>query len=62
MRRLVTAERLAKELSVGIETIEDWGRSGKIPRIRISRKIIRYDKDAVFTALSITDTRAVACA
>jgi excisionase family DNA binding protein len=51
-RKLLTAEQLARELRVGAETIVGWGRNGKIPRIRISRKIIRFDRDAVLKVLS----------
>lgn len=51
-RKLLTADQLAKELKVGVETVTDWGRSGRIPRIRISHKIIRFDRDAVVSALS----------
>ena len=51
-KKLLTAEQLARELKVGVETVTDWGRSGKIPRIRISHKIIRFDRDAVLSALS----------
>jgi excisionase family DNA binding protein len=53
-RKLLTAEQLAKELKVGVETVTSWGRNGKIPRIRISHKIIRFDRDAVLSALSQT--------
>lgn len=60
-KKLVTAEQLAKELSVGVETIETWGRTGRIPRIRISRKIIRYDRNVVLAALSNAGMRAVTC-
>ena len=51
-KKLVTAEQLAKELSVGVDTIEAWGRAGRIPRIKVSRKIIRFDRDAVLKMLS----------
>jgi excisionase family DNA binding protein len=51
-RKLLTTEQLAKELSVGAETVEKWGRTGKIPRIQISRKIVRYDRNAVLSALA----------
>lgn len=51
-KKLLTAEQLAKELRVSVETINGWGRSGKIPRIRISHKIIRFDRDAVLKVLS----------
>lgn len=55
-RKLLTAEQLAKELEVGVDTVVEWGRSGKIPRIRISRKIIRFNRDAVLSALSQVET------
>jgi len=55
-KKLLTAEQLAKELRVGVETVTDWGRSGRIPRIKISHKIIRFDRDAVLFALSQVDT------
>jgi excisionase family DNA binding protein len=57
-RKLLTAEQLAKELKVSVETIDGWGRSGKIPRIRISHKIIRFDRDAVLSALSQAGDKA----
>jgi len=57
-RKLLTAEQLAKELRVGAETIVGWGRSGKIPRIQISRKIVRYDRDVVLSILSQTEKLA----
>ena len=57
-RKLLTAEQLAKELRVSVETIDGWGRSGKIPRIRISHKIIRFDRDAVIAALSQSEGKA----
>ena len=57
-KKLVTSEQLAKELSVGVDTIKNWGRTGRIPRIRISRKIIRFDRDAVLSALSQAGVKA----
>lgn len=51
-RKLVTAEEMAQELNVSPSTIAEWGRQGKIPRVRVSPKIIRYDKDATLSALS----------
>jgi predicted site-specific integrase-resolvase len=57
-KKLMTAKQLAKELAVGIDTIEDWGRTGRIPRIRISRKIIRYDRNAVLSELSQAGEKA----
>ena len=53
-RKLLTAEQLARELKVGVETIDDWGRRHLIPRLKISPKIIRFDRDAVLSALART--------
>jgi predicted site-specific integrase-resolvase len=50
--KLLTAKEIAQELSVSPSTVTEWGRQGKIPRVRISPKVIRYDQDAVLLALS----------
>lgn len=50
--KLVTAEEIAQELNVSPSTVTEWGRQGKIPRVKISRKIIRYDKDNTLLVLS----------
>lgn len=49
--QLLTAEQLAERLSVSPSTIKTWSRSGLIPQVRISPKIIRFDPDAVIDAL-----------
>lgn len=51
-KKLVTAEEIAQELRVSPSTIIEWGRQGKIPRVKISPKIIRYDKDNTLLVLS----------
>ncbi len=51
-KKLVTAEEIARELNISPSTITQWGRQGKIPRVKISPKIIRYDKDNTLLALS----------
>lgn len=51
-KQLVTAEEIAQELNVSPSTITEWGRQGKIPRVKISPKIIRYDKDNTLLVLS----------
>jgi excisionase family DNA binding protein len=48
---LLTAKEVAKQLNLSASTITEWGRSGKIPRVKISHKIIRYPLDAVQAAL-----------
>jgi excisionase family DNA binding protein len=49
--KLLTAKEIARELNVSPSTITDWGRQGKIPRVKVSHKIIRYDPEAVQSAL-----------
>ncbi len=51
-KKLVTAEEIAQELKVSPSTITEWGRQGTIPRVKISPKIIRYDKDNTLLVLS----------
>jgi len=51
-KELLTAEQLASELKVGVSTVTGWGRSGRIPRVKISHKIIRFERDVVLYALS----------
>lgn len=50
--KLVTAEEIAQELNVSPSTITEWGRQGKIPRVKISPKVIRYDKENTLLVLS----------
>jgi predicted site-specific integrase-resolvase len=50
--KLLTAKEIARGLNVRPSTITEWGRQGKIPRVKVSHKIIRYDQDAVLLALS----------
>ncbi|HOX40189.1 MAG TPA: helix-turn-helix domain-containing protein [Candidatus Brocadiia bacterium] len=47
----LTAEDVANRLHVTPGTIRRWVRQGRIPEIRISPKIRRFDPDAVDTAL-----------
>ncbi len=49
---LVTATELAKWLQVTPETVRLWSRRGRIPRVALSRKVIRYNVDAVMRALA----------
>ncbi len=50
-RELLTKEQLGRLIGVRPGTIGRWSREGKIPRIVISRKIIRYDASAVIAAI-----------
>lgn len=51
MRRLVTADDLAAWLGVAPRTVSGWAREGRIPSIRISHKVVRYDLNEVVRTL-----------
>jgi len=44
---LLTAEGLAARLHVRPSTVRNWARRGKIPTVRLSSKVLRYDFSAV---------------
>lgn len=48
---LLTKEQVARLLRVSPGTVSRWANEGKIPRIVISPKIIRYDAAEVFRFL-----------
>lgn len=49
---LMGADALARRIGVARSTIEEWGRRGRIPRIQVGRKVIRYSWAAVVAALT----------
>lgn len=49
--RFLTARELAKRLGVRPATVREWHRSGEIPAIRLTPKVIRYNLDAVVESL-----------
>jgi len=51
MATLLTAKQMASELGLRAGTIKQWARSGKIPSLRLSGKVIRFDREAVEQAL-----------
>ena len=51
MGTLVTAEEIARLIGVTRRTISAWARKGKIPRIKITGKVVRFDPDQVVRAL-----------
>lgn len=53
---LLTADELAERLRVRPGTIRLWSRRGRIPSIRISGKVIRFDVSAVIGALQTNQT------
>jgi len=51
MSGLITAEQLAKELSLTPATIKRWAQEKIIPCLRLSGKVVRFDPDDVESAL-----------
>ena len=52
MAQLLTAEQIAKRLSVQPSTVKRWSRAGLIPSIRVTGKVIRFDPAAVLETLA----------
>jgi excisionase family DNA binding protein len=48
---LLSAAELARRLGVKPMTVRHWVLKGRIPEIRFSRKVRRFDLDAVIQAL-----------
>ena len=53
MPTYLTAEELAQSLRLSPDTIRQMARDKKIPAIRLSPKVIRFDAQAVADALSV---------
>ena len=51
MEHLLTTEQLADHLQLRPGTIRRWARSGRIPRVKLSGKVIRYNLSDVERAL-----------
>ena len=49
---LLTADELAKRLKVQPSTVRRWHRDGKIPSVRLTPKVVRFDLGAVLDALT----------
>ena len=48
---LITAQELAAELSLRPGTVKRWTQEGIIPCLRLSGKVVRYDRGEVEQAL-----------
>ena len=48
---LLTAAQLAEQLGVTTATILSWARTGKIPCLRPTPRIVRFDLEAVIEKL-----------
>lgn len=51
MAELITANEMAERLRLRPTTVRRWARTGRIPAIRVSSKVIRFDPRAVERAL-----------
>lgn len=51
MTELLTAAQLAERLKVRPSTVREWAKTGRIPEIRISAKVRRFDLVEVDAAL-----------
>jgi len=49
---LLTAEEVADRLQVRPSTIRRWAREGRIPKVRLTPKVVRYELAAVVKAMS----------
>lgn len=50
-RPLITAGELAAVLGVTTHTVRHWARMGRIPCLRVGQKTLRFDRDAVLSAI-----------
>jgi excisionase family DNA binding protein len=48
---LLTVNQLAERLHIRPRTVQTWVRQGRIPAIKLSSKVIRFDWNAVLTEL-----------
>jgi len=51
MGEILTTEDLARRLRVRPDTVRRWVRGGRIPVLRVSEKVVRYDYGEVIEAL-----------
>ncbi|RJP30928.1 MAG: DNA-binding protein [Phycisphaerales bacterium] len=49
---LVTSEQVAERFGVTVNTVRRWVRERRIPAIRASRRVVRFDLAAVECALA----------
>jgi excisionase family DNA binding protein len=48
---LLTVDQLASRLHIRRRTVQVWARQGRIPSLKLSPKVIRYDWEHVLKAL-----------
>ena len=47
---LLTADELADRLRVSASTVKEWAREGRIPEVRLSRRVRRFNYEEVLAA------------
>lgn len=57
MDQLMTGGDLAKRLRVSADTVRRWAREGRIPEVRVSRKVRRFREADVLAALEMAGAR-----
>jgi predicted site-specific integrase-resolvase len=56
--RLLTEQEVADLLHLKPKTIADWGRAGKLTRVKLSTRCVRYrEQDVMALADSAVETR-----
>ena len=51
-KRLLSKAELSQQLGVGVRTIESWMAQRRIPFLRLSARLVKFDLDNVVAALS----------
>ncbi len=54
---LLNAADLAQRLGLKPDTVRDWYRRGRIPGLKLSPKVLRFDLAAVLAALGTSEGR-----
>ena len=49
---LLTADEVADRLQVRPSTVKRWARQGRIPTVRLTPKVVRYELAAVVEAMT----------
>lgn len=57
MKELLTVNEMAERLRVRPATLQRWERDGRVPAVRITPKVIRFDPAAVVESLEKSDER-----
>lgn len=48
---LLTADQLAERLRIRPRTVQVWARQGRIPAVKFSLKVVRFDWNAILAML-----------